>query len=292
MVHLDGERDDDRVLVRPYVPEAEPAEPPETPGRDLAPVTIDGDLPTEILPLPGPPTPLAPDPPSGPLPGDRAGRTSREVKDRQMVVWLVGSGLALVLLAAIVMIALWPRGDDEPQQAASGPPAMQVGTGTDTAAGGPAAGSAKPSVSPSASSSTPPTKPSASAAQRPSAAADRSGTVRNGSGQCLDGVSATGEPGTSVIARSCDGSAAQRWTAASDGTLRIAAACASGAGGGVRLAPCTGDSSQRWRAGPDGSLVNAGSGLCLTDPRNGTRGGGGRVRLATCEDNGQRWSLP
>ncbi|HEU4349137.1 MAG TPA: hypothetical protein VFR35_15275, partial [Actinoplanes sp.] len=150
MVHLDDERDD-RVLVRPYVPEAEPAERPETPGRDLAPVTIDGDVPTEILPLPGRPTPLAPEPPPEPLSDGRAGRTSREVKDRQMVVWLVGSGLALVLLAAIVMIALWPRGDDEPQQAPSGPPVMQVGAGTDTAVGGAAADSAKPSVSPSAS---------------------------------------------------------------------------------------------------------------------------------------------
>src|SRR5690242_1967924 len=101
MVDGDDERDDDRgdrILVRPYVLPDDPDEDVEQtasiPSRDITPLTIDGDVPTEILPTTG----RAPAPPP-------------DANDRTMVLWLVGAGLAVVVAAAVVMIALWPRND-------------------------------------------------------------------------------------------------------------------------------------------------------------------------------------
>lgn len=287
----DDERDDDRgdrILVRPYVLPDDPDEDVEQTAsitsRDIASLTIDGDVPTEILPSTG----RAPAPPA-------------DANDRTMVLWLVGAGLAVVVAAAVVMIALWPRNDSGPQQGSSGPPVMPVGAGVSVEPSRDAASataSASPSVSPSASATRSPTRPAASP-RRPGApapsveiamAAGRTGPVANDSGLCLD-AGTLGLAINGVLAPPCSGSAAQRWTVGGDRTLRIGGLCAAADGGSVRTVACNGgENKQQWQAGPDGSVVNVGSHQCLTDPRGAK--GVARVRLAPCQDDGQHWSLP
>lgn len=255
----------DRILVRPYI---QPVDPPEPPARHDPPVVIAGDPPTAILPVR---QAIAPPP--------------TEVKDRGMVLWLVGAGLAVVVAAAVVMIALWPRGDDGGQPDPADAPAL----GMDGGAGPqpPAFATARASASPSAAT---PSRATASAtpSRPPTTPPSRTGAIANPNGLCLD--AGDGAAGAAVSAHDCTGAASQRWTAAADGTLRIGGLCAAASAGGVRLAGCGGDMT-RWRTGPGGTLVNAGSGQCLADPRNGAKAAA-RVRLAPCDDGSQRWTVP
>ena len=285
MVDGDDERDDDlrdRLLVRPYVLPDEPDAPAEpavaAPGRDLVLRTIEGDPPTDVFPTTG----RAPAPPV-------------EVTDRPMVLWLVGAGLAVVVAAAIVVVALWPRNDTGPQQASSGAPVMPVGAGREPALDrASAAGNASPSLSPSGSAS--PSRPTESALSRQPGApasgiatAARTGPVANGEGQCLD-AGTVGVPSAGILARDCSGSASQRWSFFADRTLRVGGLCAGADTEAIRTTACTGGTAQQWASGSGGTVVNVGTGQCLTDPRNGAKGG--RVRLEPCQGDGQDWSLP
>ena len=281
---VDGdERDDlgDRILVRPYVLPDEPdaaAEPPAAPDHDVVPRTSEGDPPTAVLPTTG-----------------RAAVPRADVGDRSMVLWLVGAGLAVVVAAAIVVIALWPRSDTGPRQDSAGAPVVPVGAAAHpTLDPASAAGSASPSVPPSASASPSRTVPTASspspdAAASPGIAGARTGPVANGAGQCLD-AGTLGVPSAGMLARDCTGSASQRWTFSADRTLRVGGLCAAADAGAMRTIACTGAAAQQWTSGSGGTVVNVGTGQCLTDPRNGTKGG--RVRLETCQGDGQSWALP
>ena len=81
------------------------------------------------------------------------------------------------------------------------------------------------------------------------------------------------------------GGAAERWTFASDGTVRIHGKCLEVAGNGgylgqdVRLWTCDAGSAgprETWLTGTDGQIASAASGLCLSDARSTTRNGTGR----------------
>ncbi len=87
-------------------------------------------------------------------------------------------------------------------------------------------------------------------------------------GKCLAGA------GSAVELAACADTAAQRWAAQSDGTLRLGGQClteaAAAAGSALSLGPCAGTAATKWQlsaAGPLATeLVSAASGLCVTAP--------------------------
>ncbi|MFD1151250.1 lectin [Saccharothrix hoggarensis] len=125
----------------------------------------------------------------------------------------------------------------------------------------------------------------------------RGGAVVGLAGKCLDGEPSTNVDGAVVRLWDCNGSAAQQWTVASDGTLRALGRCLDVSGSGrtngtkVQLWTCNGTAAQQWW--PQGSaLVNSPSGLCLDVP-NSTTVNGVQLQVYGCNGTGaQQWRLP
>jgi hypothetical protein len=121
-------------------------------------------------------------------------------------------------------------------------------------------------------------------------------------GQCLDDLGNRSSSGTGVVLWNCrSGGAAERWTLASDGTVRIHGQCLEVAGNGgylgqgVRLWTCDAGAAgprEIWLTGTDGQLASAASGLCLSDTRP-TAVNGTRPTLTGCGlRRGQLWTVP
>ena len=100
--------------------------------------------------------------------------------------------------------------------------------------------------------------------------------------------------GTRVNVSNCQTVPAERWTVASDGTLRVHNHCLDIAGSGgaagqqAQLWQCTGSTRQTWMQGTAGELVNPVSGLCLTGPGSGAVPTVGTCRIKANE----AWTLP
>jgi hypothetical protein len=101
-----------------------------------------------------------------------------------------------------------------------------------------------------------------------------------------------------VEMRQCDNTDAQRWTFATDGTVRVFGKCLRPVGGAsaydtkLELWDCDGTASQQWLRGLDDSVVHPASGACLENPPSGDAAGS-RPRLGVCGNGpGQRWNLP
>jgi hypothetical protein len=270
--------------------------------------TTAADLPTAALPR-------VPAPAEHPDP-------ALDDRDRRQVLWLVGVGIAIAVAAVAGLIALWPRGEEAPPTVAvppdsvawprdSGPSsAVSGGAPARSTAPSSAATTSKPTSKPAAQSTTAApggatttTAPQDPGAPRPAPpkttaptlapppASDRVGPI-TAAGRCLDVANGIVFPGSSVAVYECNGTLSQRWTVASDGTLRAAGSCATADGSGaVEIAGCGDATTGQWRGGPGGTLVNVESGRCLTDPTDGDENGA-RVRLAACGGSGQRWALP
>lgn len=128
----------------------------------------------------------------------------------------------------------------------------------------------------------------------------RVGPVKAGvdSAQCIDDAdSGTGDHNP-VRLWACNGTYAQDWTVASDGTLRTLGKCLDVSNSGttdgtlVQLYTCNGTGAQQWTAGTGGSLTNPHSGLCLDDPGSSTTQGT-RLQIYTCNGTAaQKWTLP
>ncbi|WP_188316689.1 ricin-type beta-trefoil lectin domain protein [Solihabitans fulvus] len=124
------------------------------------------------------------------------------------------------------------------------------------------------------------------------------GAITGYVGKCVDVRAAGTANGTPVQLYDCNQTAAQRWTAQSDGTIRNQGKCLDVAGGGtvngipVQLFDCNGTGAQAWRPQSNGTLVNPQSGRCLDDPAFATANG---TRLQIWDCNGganQKWTLP
>jgi predicted alpha-1,2-mannosidase len=133
----------------------------------------------------------------------------------------------------------------------------------------------------------------------PSVQRPRVGPIGAGVGRrrCLDDRGSVVIDGNPVQISGCNGTAAQEWTIAGDGTVRALGKCLDVSGGGtsigtrVDLRACTGAGSQRWLA-LNGALVNPRSGRCLDDPGS-TTVAGTQVRIWRCNGtSAQRWRLP
>jgi hypothetical protein len=251
----------DRMLVRPYVQSGA-----EKPGAEPKVSSIH----TEEIPQPAPAPARGEEENTAVLPVIKASPAAESDGGRRLVLWLVGAGLALILVAAVAVVALWPGGDEDRSAALPGTSVL------------PGSGAAPASASPPRSAA-----PSETLAPPP--AVDRIGAITGPGGHCLDLRGGVALPGGAVSAYACNGTPSQRWTLGADGTLRVGGMCATPDGSAVHLGGC--DASAQWRAGSGGTLVNAGAARCLTDPDNGTTTGA-RMTLATCGGTGQRWTLP
>ncbi|MFJ3233938.1 lectin [Streptomyces sp. NPDC086787] len=128
----------------------------------------------------------------------------------------------------------------------------------------------------------------------------RVGPVRAGVGSslCVDDADSGTADHTAIRLWTCNGTYAQDWTVAADGTLRTLGKCldvsSSGTANGtlVQLYTCNGTGAQKWTVGADGSLTNPNSGRCLDDPDSATVEGT-RLQIYTCNGTAaQRWTLP
>ena len=115
---------------------------------------------------------------------------------------------------------------------------------------------------------------------------------------CVDDSASSTAAGNPIQIWDCNGTGAQNWTVASNGTLQVLGGCldvtSSGTAAGTKVQywPCNGTGAQQWTQGSNGSLVNPESGLCLDDPNSSTTEGT-QLQIWSCNGTGaQNWTLP
>jgi chitinase len=125
----------------------------------------------------------------------------------------------------------------------------------------------------------------------------RSGQITGYGGKCVDVAAANTANGTAVQLYDCNGTAAQNWTVASNGSLQALGKCMDITGAGtangtqVQLYDCNGTGAQKWQAS-GGSLVNPNSGRCL-DATGPSSANGTRLQIWDCTGGAnQKWNLP
>ncbi|MFE9248973.1 ThuA domain-containing protein [Streptomyces sp. NPDC007088] len=123
----------------------------------------------------------------------------------------------------------------------------------------------------------------------------REGAITGIGGKCVDVAGGAVVDGTQIQLFTCNQSAAQRWSAGSDGSLRALGKCMDVSGGGtadgtkVQLYGCNGSGAQRWTAVADGTLRNPQSGKCL-DAEGVSSADRTRLHLWTCGTGAnQKW---
>jgi hypothetical protein len=146
-------------------------------------------------------------------------------------------------------------------------------------------------------SSRPPTKPASArpASAKPTTAAASAGKsfVNMQTGNCLDVPD--GSDTADIQMWDCYANDNQRFTAASDGTLRVLGKCLQirGTGNGAHLgiATCTGAAAQRFRYNSAFDLVSVQVDKCVDVP-DGNAGNGVEVQIWDCNGTGnQKWQF-
>jgi hypothetical protein len=124
------------------------------------------------------------------------------------------------------------------------------------------------------------------------------GPISGIGGKCVDVRAANTANGTPVQLYDCNGTNAQQWTLASDGSVRALGKCLdvtySGTANGtpIQLWDCNGTGAQVWRVQANGALLNPQSGRCLDDPAGNTANS---TQLQIWDCNGgpnQQWHPP
>ncbi|MFD5322638.1 ricin-type beta-trefoil lectin domain protein [Streptomyces sp. NPDC127092] len=116
-------------------------------------------------------------------------------------------------------------------------------------------------------------------------------------GKCLDVAGAATADGTPVQLYTCNGTTAQRWTLAADGSVRALGKCLDATGGGtadgtkVQLYTCNGTGAQRWSYNPTThDVVNTAADKCL-DVTGNSSADGTRAQIWTCTGGAnQKWT--
>lgn len=126
----------------------------------------------------------------------------------------------------------------------------------------------------------------------------RTGPITGLAGKCVDVAASGTANGTPIQLYSCNGTAAQRWTVGTDGTLRAFGKCMDVAASGlingtrVQLYTCNATGAQLWRAAADGTLRNPQSAMCLSVAGFGSANGT-PLHIWTCGAKvNQLWRLP
>ncbi|MFF2045370.1 ricin-type beta-trefoil lectin domain protein [Kitasatospora sp. NPDC058170] len=124
------------------------------------------------------------------------------------------------------------------------------------------------------------------------------GRITGYASKCVDVKGASSGDRTPVQIYDCNGTNAQNWKIATDGTIRALGKCMDIDGGGinngtkVQLYTCNGTGAQQWQVRADGSILNPQSGRCLDDLGFSTANGN---QLGIWDCNGaanQVWSVP
>ncbi|PWR15661.1 hypothetical protein DKT69_09725 [Micromonospora sicca] len=131
----------------------------------------------------------------------------------------------------------------------------------------------------------------------PAASAAVVGAITGYGGKCVDVAGANPANGTQVQLFTCNGTAAQQWTVADDGTMRALGKCldvaAAGTANGakVQIYDCNGTGAQQWSYA-SGQLMNPASGKCL-DATGPSSADGTSLQIWTCTGAAnQSWTLP
>ncbi|MFH9011714.1 ricin-type beta-trefoil lectin domain protein [Streptomyces sp. NPDC017943] len=131
-----------------------------------------------------------------------------------------------------------------------------------------------------------------------SGAAAATGRITGLGGKCVDVAGAATANGTPVQLYDCNGSAAQQWDVAADGTVRALGKCldvASGAtadGTKVQLWDCNGSAAQQWTVTSARDIVNPQADKCL-DATGNSSANGTRLQIWTCTGAAnQKWTAP
>ncbi|PGH45757.1 glycoside hydrolase family 18 [Micromonospora sp. WMMA1996] len=126
----------------------------------------------------------------------------------------------------------------------------------------------------------------------------RTGPITGIAGKCVDVAAAGTANGTAIQLYGCNGTAAQNWTVAGDGTLRALGKCldvtSAGTANGtkIQLWDCNGTAAQVWQAQSNGTLRNPVSNRCL-DATGNSSADGTRLQIWDCFGGAnQVWRLP
>ncbi|MFD5030746.1 glycoside hydrolase family 19 protein [Streptomyces sp. NPDC058220] len=132
----------------------------------------------------------------------------------------------------------------------------------------------------------------------PASAADPVGTISGLAGKCVDVAAGSNANGTPVQLYDCNGSGAQQWTVAADGTLRALGKCldvtdrGTANGSTVQLWDCGGGANQKWVVSAANDIVNPAADKCL-DVSGNSSANGTRLQLWTCTGAAnQKWNAP
>ena len=125
-----------------------------------------------------------------------------------------------------------------------------------------------------------------------------SGSFVGPAGKCLDVAGGSSANGTAVQLYDCNGSAAQKWTVAADGSVQALGKCldvTSGStadGAKVQLYDCNGTGAQRWSYNSaTGDVVNTAADKCL-DVTDNSSANGARAQIWSCTGAAnQKWKL-
>ncbi|WP_432188820.1 lectin [Streptomyces sp. Tue6028] len=121
--------------------------------------------------------------------------------------------------------------------------------------------------------------------------------IRGLAGKCVDVAGANSANGTAVQLYDCNGTAAQKWTVSSDGTLRALGKCLDVTGNGtadgttVQLWDCTGGPNQKWTVTGAHDIVNPQADKCL-DVKDNNSANGARLQIWSCSGAAnQKWTV-
>jgi chitinase len=124
------------------------------------------------------------------------------------------------------------------------------------------------------------------------------GQITGYGGKCVDVAGANSANGTQVQLYTCNGTSAQQWTVASNGTLQALGKCmdinAAGTANGtkVQLYDCNGTGAQQWTHTSSNQLVNPNSGKCL-DATGPSSADGTPLQIWSCTGgSNQSWNIP
>jgi hypothetical protein len=130
-----------------------------------------------------------------------------------------------------------------------------------------------------------------------SAFAATSGAITGFGGKCVDVAAASSANGTQIQLYTCNGTGAQQWTVADDGSIQALGKCmdvsAAGTANGtkIQLYDCNGTGAQKWTAS-NGELINPASGKCL-DATGPSSADGTPLQIWACAGSAnQLWTLP
>ncbi|MEV4036806.1 ricin-type beta-trefoil lectin domain protein [Streptomyces umbrinus] len=127
---------------------------------------------------------------------------------------------------------------------------------------------------------------------------EQAGSFVGLAGKCLDVAGGSSANGTAVQLYDCNGSTAQNWTLAADGSVRSLGKCldVTGAsvadGAKVQLYDCNGSGAQRWSYNAStGDVVNTAANKCL-DVSDNSSANGARGQIWSCTGAAnQKWQL-